>query len=113
MTGRFPMPLPMIPLVKVAMPPRDRLMPALEEVLYSGFIAEGEHVYRFERQFAEQFKLPIALGMSSGTAALHTSLLLAGVGSGDEVITTSMTAEPTNISILHTGAVPIFADVDP
>lgn len=103
----------MIPLVKVAMPPKERLMPALEEVLYSGFIAEGEHVYRFENQFAEQFSLPIALGMSSGTAALHTSLLLAGVGPGDEVITTSMTAEPTNIVILQAGAVPVFADVDP
>lgn len=88
-------------------------MPALEEVLYSGFIAEGEHVYRFENQFAEKFGLPIALGMSSGTAALHTSLLLAGVGRGDEVITTSMTAEPTNIVILQAGAVPVFADVDP
>ena len=43
---------PMIPLVKVAMPPRERLLPALEEVLYSGFVAEGEHVYCFEKQFA-------------------------------------------------------------
>lgn len=106
-------PQPVIPLVKVAMPPRERLLPALEEVLYSGFVAEGEHVYRFERQFAEQFRLPLALGMSSGTAALHTALLLAGVKPGDEVITTSMTAEPTNIVILQCGAVPVFADVDP
>ena len=103
---------PRIPLVKVAMPPRERLIPALEEVLYSGFIAEGEHVYRFEQQFAEQFKLPIALGMSSGTGALHIALLLAGVQPGDEVITTSMTAEPTNTVILQCGATPVFADVD-
>jgi len=103
----------MIPLVKVAMPPRERLMPALEAVLYSGFVAEGEHVYQFEKQFAEQFRLPQALGMSSGTGALHTALLLAGVKPGDEVITTSMTAEPTNIVILQCGAIPVFADVDP
>lgn len=103
----------MIPLVKVAMPPRERLMPALEAVLYSGFVAEGEHVYQFEKQFAEQFRLPQALGMSSGTGALHTALLLAGVQAGDEVITTSMTAEPTNIVILQCGAIPVFADVDP
>jgi len=102
----------MIPLVKVAMPPRERLMPALEQVLYSGFIAEGEHVYRFEKQFAETFQLPFALGLSSGTGALHVSLLLAGVRPDDEVITTSMTAEPTNIVILQCGAVPVFADVD-
>jgi perosamine synthetase len=103
----------MLPLVKVAMPPRDRLMPALEAVLYSGFIAEGEHVYNFERRFAAEFGLTAALGMNSGTAALHTALLLAGVGPGDEVITTSMTAEPTNIVILQIGAMPVFADVDP
>lgn len=102
-----------VPLVKVAMPPRERLMPALEAVLYSGFVAEGEHVYRFEKQFAEQFRLPQALGMSSGTGALHIALLLAGVKPGDEVITTSMTAEPTNIVILQCGAIPVFADVDP
>lgn len=102
----------MVPLVKVAMPPREQLMPALEAVLYGGMIAEGENVYRFESQFAEHFKLPIALGMSSGTAALHTSLLLAGVKAGDEVITTSMTAEPTNTVILQAGATPVFADVD-
>lgn len=104
---------PPIPLVKVAMPPRDRLMPALEEVLYSGFIAEGDHVYRFEDDFARRFRLPIALGLSSGTAALHISLLMAGVKPGDEVISTSMTAEPTNVVILQTGATPVFGDVDP
>jgi len=102
----------MIPLVKVAMPPKERLMPALEEVLYSGMIAEGEHVYRFEAEFAKSFGLPVALGTSSGTAALHIALLLSGVEAGDEVITTSMTAEPTNTVILQCGAEPVFADVD-
>lgn len=103
----------MIPLVKVAMPPKERLMPALEEVLYSGMIAEGEHVYRFEAEFAKSFGLPVALGTSSGTAALHIALLLSGVEAGDEIITTSMTAEPTNTVILQCGAKPVFADVDP
>jgi perosamine synthetase len=104
---------PPVPLVKVAMPPRERLMPALEEVLYSGMIAEGAASYKFEEEFARTFELPLALGMSSGTGALHVSLLLAGVRPGDEVITTSMTAEPTNTVILQTGATPVFADVDP
>lgn len=103
----------LIPLVKVAMPPKERLMPALEEALYSGMIAEGEYVYRFEAEFARIFRLPLALGMSSGTGALHTALLLAGVAPGDEVITTSMTAEPTNTVILQCNATPVFADVDP
>lgn len=103
----------MIPLVKVAMPPRDQLMPALEEVLYSGMIAEGDYVYRFESEFAQTFRLPMAIGTSSGTGALHIALLLGGVVPGDEVITTSMTAEPTNTVILQCGATPVFADVDP
>jgi dTDP-4-amino-4,6-dideoxygalactose transaminase len=103
----------MIPLVKVAMPDRDRLMPVLENVLYSGMIAEGEYVYNFESEFAKTFRLPLALATSSGTAALHMALLLANVVHGDEVITTSMTAEPTNTVILQCGAKPVFADVDP
>lgn len=102
----------MIPLVKVGMPDKQILMPALESILYSGHIAEGEAVYQFEEMFGEKFALPVALSMSSGTAALHASLILAGVQSGDEVITTSMTAEPTNIAILQVGAIPVFADVD-
>lgn len=103
----------MLPLVKVAMPPRDVLLPALEEVLYSGMIAEGEAVYAFERQFSVQFSHPNVLATSSGTGALHIALQLAGATSGREVITTSMTAEPTNTTILQTGARPVFADVDP
>jgi dTDP-4-amino-4,6-dideoxygalactose transaminase len=102
----------MIPLVKVAMAPKEKIMPALEDVLYSGMLAEGEYVYRFEDAFKSHFKIEgTVLGMSSGTAALHTALLLAGVQAGDEVITTSMTAEPTNLSILYVGAKPVFADV--
>lgn len=101
-----------LPLVKVAMPPREKLIPELEAVLYSGMIAEGEYVYRFEDEFRKRFGLNNALGLNSGTAALHLAMLLSGVQSGDEVITTSMTAEPTNTTILQVGAVPVFADVD-
>lgn len=101
-----------LPLVKVRMPPRDDLMPALENVLYSGMIAEGEHVYRFETEFASRFEHENVLAFSSGTAALHVALLVCGVAAGDEVITTAMTAEPTNTTILQTGATPVFADVD-
>lgn len=102
----------MIPLVKVGLPDRQTLMPALESILYSGHIAEGEAVYQFEKMFADKFGLPPSLAMSSGSAALHASLVLAGVHRGDEVITTSMTAEPTNTTILQVGAIPVFADVD-
>lgn len=104
---------PMIPLVKVAFPPRESLLPALESVLYSGQVAEGQQVYEFEEKFGEQFGLPNVLAMSSGTAALHAALMLAGVQPGDEVISTPMTAEPTNTSILYCGAKVVWADVDP
>lgn len=102
-----------LPLVKVRMPPKDQMMRDLEDVLYSGMIAEGEPVYNFERRFAEHFGLPGALAFSSGTAALHVALLSCGVTPGDEVITTSMTAEPTNTAIVQSQGLPIFADVDP
>lgn len=95
------------------MPTRDQLMPALEEVLYSGMIAEGEAVHRFEAAFGSQFGVGNTLAMSSGTAALHAALTLSGVGPGDEVISTPMTAEPTNTSILYCGAKVVWADVDP
>lgn len=103
----------MLSLVKVAMPPKDQLMPALEAVLYSGQIAEGQQVYEFEERFSQQFGVPHAIAMSSGTAALHAALMLADVQAGDEVISTPMTAEPTNISILYPGAKVVWADVDP
>ena len=102
-----------VPLVKVAMPPREHLMPQLENVLYGGMIGEGQQVYDFESRFARHFGLNNALAVSSGTAALHIALLLAGAGQGSEVVTTSMTAEPTNTTILNCGATPVFADVDP
>ena len=102
-----------VPLFKVFLPPREALLPALEEVLYSGQISEGPPVREFEERFAERLGAPRASAFSSGTAALHTALLLAGVGPGDEVVTTAMTAEPTNLAILHAGARVVWADVDP
>jgi len=102
-----------IPLFKVFMAPEAALMPRLREVLYSGQISEGPPVAEFERRFGEFVGQPNMLSFYSGTAALHSALLLAGAGPGKEVISTAMTAEPTNLSILHTGAAVVWADVDP
>ena len=102
----------MLPLVKVFFSPKEVLMPAIESVLYSGQVAEGQHVYDFEEKFARKYGLPTVLAMSSGTAALHAALTLAGVHPGDEVISTPMTAEPTNVSVLYCGAKVVWADVD-
>jgi dTDP-4-amino-4,6-dideoxygalactose transaminase len=87
-----------IPLFKVHVPPREILLPRLEAVLYSGQIGDGEIVKQFEHEFGEFIGNPRALAMSSGTAALHTALLLANVGPGDEVISTPMTADSGNMS---------------
>lgn len=102
-----------IPLFKVYLAPEQALMPRLRDVLYSGQISEGEPVYEFERRFSCFSGLPNVLSFYSGTAALHGALILAGVQSGDEVISTAMTAEPTNMAICHTGAKLVWADVDP
>ena len=94
----------MIPLVKPYMPPREVLMPALEQILYSGYIATGQAVDDFEMEFRRFIGNPNMLSLHSGTDALHLAFILAGVKPGDEVISTPMTAEPTNTSIAMVGA---------
>jgi len=103
----------MIPLVKTLIPSRERLMPELEKVLYSGYVAQGEQVELFERAFESYIGGGHALSVNSGTAALHVGLILAGVKHGDEVISTALTAEPTNMAIKMTGAKIRYADIDP
>lgn len=102
----------MIPLVKTNIPERDELMPELEKVLYSGYVAQGEQVELFERAFEKFIGSGYSLSLNSGTAALHIALILAGVKEGDEVISTALTAEPTNVAIKMVGAKIRYADVD-
>lgn len=80
--------------------------------LKSGWVGTGPKVAAFEKQFAEYVGAEHAVAVSSCTAALHLSLLAAGVGQGDEVITTPLTFAATANAIVHTGATPVFADVD-
>jgi perosamine synthetase len=101
-----------IPMFKVFLAPEAHLMPRLRDVLYSGQISEGPPVAEFEREFSQFIGWPHVISFYSGTAALHTALILAGVQPGDEVISTAMTAEPTNMVIRHAGAHIVWADVD-
>lgn len=103
----------MLPLVKPYVAPRDEMIPEIEKVLYSGYIAEGEAAWRFEEEFQSFIGNPNTLVVQSGTAALHLALLSLNVGDGDEVISTPMTAEPTNTTIAFTGAKVVWGDVDP
>jgi len=102
----------MIPLVKTNIPSKEKLMPELETVLYSGYVAQGEQVELFERAFESYIGSGYSLSLNSGTAALHVALILAGVKEGDEVISTALTAEPTNVAIKMIGAKIRYADVD-
>ena len=102
----------MIPLVKTHIPARNLLMPELEKVLYSGYVAQGETVDLFEQAFEKYIGSGRTLSLNSGTSALHIALILAGVSSGDEVISTPLTAEPTNVAIKMTGAKIRWADID-
>ena len=81
--------------------------------LRSGWLSTGPRVHEFERAFAEYIGVPHAIAVNSCTAALHLSLLAAGIGPGDEVITTPLTFCATANVIVHTGATPRFADIDP
>jgi dTDP-4-amino-4,6-dideoxygalactose transaminase len=81
--------------------------------LESGWLSTGPRVRRFEQAFAAYVGAPYAVALNSCTAGLHLSLLAAGVGPGDEVITTPLTFCATANVIIHAGATPVFADVDP
>ncbi len=83
------------------------------DCLSTGWLGTGPKVARFEREFAAYKGVPHAVAVSSCTAALHLSILGAGIEPGDEVITTPLTFCATVNAILHAGAVPRLADVDP
>jgi dTDP-4-amino-4,6-dideoxygalactose transaminase len=81
--------------------------------LESGWLTTGPRVAAFERSFADYVGAPYALAVNSCTAALHLSLLACGVEAGDEVITTPLTFCATANVVIHAGATPVFADIDP
>jgi dTDP-4-amino-4,6-dideoxygalactose transaminase len=81
--------------------------------LKKGWLGTGPKVARFENEFALYKSAPAAVAVNSCTAALHLSMLVAGVQPGDEVITTAMTFCATVNAIIHAGAIPVLADVDP
>jgi dTDP-4-amino-4,6-dideoxygalactose transaminase len=80
--------------------------------LRGGWIGTGPRVTQFEEGMKEYTGARHAVAVNSCTAALHLSLLVLGVGAGDEVITTPMTFAATANAIVHTGARPVFVDID-
>lgn len=101
----------MIPLFKVHTP--EEINEPLLETLHSGYITQGPKVDEFERKVSAFLGAPHVVAVNSGTSALTLALRLAGVGPGDEVITSPMTCTATNLPILSLGGKPVFCDVDP
>ena len=91
----------------------DEEIAEVVDTLRSGWITTGPKTARFEQEFARYLGAPGALAVNSCTAALHTALLTAGIGPGDEVITTPLTFAATANVIEHVRARPVFVDVDP
>ncbi|MDE0637467.1 MAG: DegT/DnrJ/EryC1/StrS family aminotransferase [Candidatus Poribacteria bacterium] len=91
----------------------DTEIEAVSEVLASKWISTGARVREFERAFAEYLGVKHAIAVSSCTAALHLSLVVSGIGVGDEVITTPYTFTATAEAIRYVGAKPVFVDIDP
>lgn len=85
---------------------------AVLNVLDSGLLAAGEKVEQFEVEFAKYIGSKYAIATSSGTTALHLSMLSLGLGVGDEVITTPFSFIASANSILYTGAKPVFVDIE-
>src|SRR5438105_6973249 len=92
---------------------RDEMTQAVREVLDSTTYVLGPKVTAFEEAFAAYLGARHCVGVHSGTSALHLSLLCAGVGPGDEVITVPMTFIATSWGVSYTGATPVFVDVHP
>jgi len=90
---------------------------AVTEVLKSGILTEksgmGPRVLDFEKEFARYVDAKHAVALTSGTAALHAALLVAGIKQGDEVVVPSFTFHSTAEVVLLCGAQPVFADIDP
>lgn len=81
-------------------------------VLRSGWISTGPKTQEFEERFRSYVSSKNAIALSSCTAGMHLSLLAAGIGQGDEVITSPMTFASTANVIIHCGAIPVFADIN-
>ena len=94
-------------------PLRGEIMPRIEQVLNGMNLFLGENVYRLEEEFASYCGTRHAVGVGSGTDALHLALRAVGVGPGDEVITVSHTFFATAEAIVLAGGRPVFVDIDP
>src|SRR5438046_2148878 len=86
---------------------------AIDLVIAIGWYVLGPEVEAFESEFAVAMQAPYAVGVGNGTDAIALTLRALGIGPGDEVITTPLSAAYTALAVMMAGARPVFADIDP
>lgn len=101
----------MIPIAKPYLTAEDAQ--AAYDTILTGWITQGPRVAEFEEKFAQYTGARYAVAVSNCTTALHLSMIVAGIGPGDEVICPSMSYIATANSIKYVGAKPVFAEVNP
>ncbi len=109
----MPVHIPLVDLKAQYTSIKDEIDAAMQRVVNSTTFILGGEVDAFEQAFARYVGAGGAVGVGSGTAALHLALLACGVGPGDEVITSAHTFIAGAEAISHTGARPVFVDIDP
>ena len=92
---------------------REEILEALDRSCRGATFVLGPEVEAFEREFAQFCEVRHCVAVNSGTSAVHLALLCAGVGAGDEVVTTANTFIATAAAVSYCGARPVFADIDP
>ena len=107
------MPVPLFDTTAHLEPLRGELDAAVARVLADGRFILGPEVEAFEREFAAHVGCAHAIGVANGTDAITIALRAMGVGPGDEVVVPSFTFYATAEAVPHTGATPVFCDVDP
>ena len=105
--------IPMVDLKGQYLTLKDEIDSAVLEGLSATQFILGPNVQAFEKEAADYLGVEHAVGVASGTDALHLALAAAGIGEGDEVITTPFTFIATAEAISYVGAVPVFVDIDP
>ncbi|MGB3367249.1 MAG: aminotransferase class I/II-fold pyridoxal phosphate-dependent enzyme, partial [Acidaminobacteraceae bacterium] len=85
---------------------------AVIKVLKGDYLTTGPDVKKFEDDLANYVGAKYAVTFSNGTAALHGACFAAGIGQGDEVITTALSFAASSNCVLYMGATPVFADID-
>ncbi len=105
--------IPMVDLKAQYAEIKDEIEQGLNEVLTSCAFILGPNVQAFEQEAADYLGVKHAVGVASGTDALHLALEALGIGEGDEVITSAFTFIATAEAIRYVGAKPVFVDIDP